>query len=65
MSEYTRDAGMICCYEIRCQSMSCDRTHAVGATDRRACAYEARRAGWQYIRGAWYCPAHAKERREK
>lgn len=60
MSEYTREAGMIARYEIQCQSMSCKKTHALGSTNRRECAYEARRAGWQCIRGAWYCAECAK-----
>ena len=61
MSEYTREAGMVCRYEIQCQSMSCKQSHYLGATSRRACAYEARAAGWRYIRGAWYCAKHAEE----
>lgn len=64
MSEYTRDAGMICRYEIICQSMSCRQSHYIGTTDRRTCASEARRAGWQYIRGAWYCAKCSNERRQ-
>lgn len=60
MSDLTREAGMIARYEIQCQSMSCRQSHYLGSTSRRECAYEARRAGWQYIRGAWYCAGCAK-----
>ena len=52
---------MVCRYEIQCQSMSCRQSHYLGSTSRRECAYEARAAGWRYIRGAWYCAKHAEE----
>lgn len=63
MSEHTRAAGMIARYEIRCQHMDCKQANACGTPNRRECAHEARRAGYRYIRGAWYCPEHANERR--
>lgn len=64
MSEYTREAGMIARYEIQCQTASCRQSHYLGSTGRRECACEARRQGWRYIRGAWYCAKCANERRQ-
>lgn len=62
MSDLTRAAGMIARYEVRCQAMDCEYT-SIGAVSRREAADNARRAGYRYIRGAWYCPQHANERR--
>lgn len=63
MSEYTREAGMIARYEIRCQGMKCPHTSNIAVTSRREAADNARRSGWRYIRGAWYCVRCANERR--
>lgn len=63
MSDLTRAAGMIARYEIRCQHMACKHTSNIGTVSRREAADNARRAGYRYIRGAWYCPQHANERR--